>query len=305
MSYPERMPTGYSGPYTFFIDTASPEIARAVEDALRGATIPYHSGIQSVPEPRVVFSVPRERLEEARRVVGQFFGTGPLVVEEEGDLEVRRDLREEQEEERERRFPRGPIAACLAVVIFHLAFVWTVVGESPTPGRLAASGGLVSGGGIREPWRLVTSLFVHSSIQHALGNGISLMAFAVPLVLALGYARASMIYLVSGVAGGLAALFTCPQCVTVGSSGAVAGLFGAWLVRALRKSRRAPPAARARIKVIGIGLLVLPTLLSPATATGGRISVASHLGGALAGVCLGLLFLWKAPEATGSETLVD
>lgn len=290
---------GSSGPYTFLVDAQSAEIARVVEEALRSATIPYQSGIQSVPEPRVVFSVPAEHLEEARRVVGQFFGSGPLAAERD-----REERKERQEEERERQFPRGPIATCLSLVIVHLAFVWIVVGASPTPGRLAAAGGLV-GGGMRESWRLVSSLFVHSSLEHALWNGLSLMVFAVPLVLGLGYARAGTIYLVSGVVGGLAALLTCPGCVTVGSSGAVAGLFGAWLVRAFREARRALPAARARIKVIGIGLLVLPTLLSPATATGTRISVASHAGGALAGVFLGLLSLRKASTASGSKALVD
>jgi len=292
------MPERRERAYAFLLDTDSAEIARVVEEALRSASIPHQAGVQSTPEPKIVFAVPADRLEEARAVVRQFFGAGPLTRDEDEEEPTGR------REELEQRFPRGPVATCLGLILLHLGFVWVVIGPDPTPARLVTVGGLVQRALSGEPWRLLTSLFVHSSTQHVLWNGLSMIAFAVPLVLAVGYTRTVSIYLVCGVAGGFAALFTCQGCVTVGSSGAVAGLFGAWLVRALREARHAPPTARAGMKVIGIGLLVLPSLLTPATASGTRISVASHVGGALAGVLLGLFGLSGPPPRRAPERLV-
>ncbi len=274
--------------YVLVFRTGRADIVPIVEEALRSAGIPYHSGLQAEPVPQVVFSVPTSRLEEAQAIVGQYFGMGPLASDQ-GDEAAEVDRHGASEEE-EPRLPWGPIRVCLFLVLVHLSIVFGLVGGDPTSKRLAAAGGLVGGLGLLEPWRLVTYLFVHSDPRHALWNGLSMVVFAVPLVEALGYARTGAIYLVSGIAGGSAALLAYPPgTVTVGSSGAVAGLFGAWLVRTLRKARRAPPNTRARLRVIGIGLLVLPTLLAPTTDDGTRISVVAHAGGALAGALLGLI----------------
>ena len=276
------------GPYSLLLDTDRAEVVPVVEEALRNAGIPYHSGLQSVPAPRVIFSVPVSRLEEARSLVGQYFGTGPLALDELEEAEPEQE--QEEEEKEEPRFPWDPIRVCLFLVLVHLIVVFALVGSDPTSGRLAAAGGLVGRIGLGQPWRLATYLFVHSDARHVLWNGLSMVVFAVPLVGAMGYARTGAIYLVSGMAGGIAALLAyAPETVTVGSSGAVAGLFGAWLVRTLRKAWHAPAAAKARLRVLGVGLLVLPTLLTPTTSEGTRISVAAHVGGALAGAIVGPL----------------
>ena len=115
-----------------------------------------------------------------------------------------------------------------------------------------------------------------------------MLVFAVPLLTYLGYARTGTIYLAAGSAGGVAAVQLAPEhTVIVGSSGAVAGLFGAWVVLTLRSARSAAIAWRTRVRAIGIALLMLPSLLSPVTQIGQPVSVSSHLGGMATGVVIG------------------
>ncbi|MDX1390451.1 MAG: rhomboid family intramembrane serine protease, partial [Acidobacteriota bacterium] len=187
------------------------------------------------------------------------------------------------------RFPWGPVQVVAAVVLVHLAIVFALVGPTPSAAVLAHAGGLVSGSTRYEPWRLVTSLFVHSSPSHALWNGVSMLVFCVPLITTIGYARTAAVYLGAGICGGLAAVWaTEPGVVIVGSSGAVAGLFGAWLSINVVRARRQALTRRALLRVVGVGLLVLPSFVSPTTSAGRAVSVESHMGGLIFGIVVGV-----------------
>jgi membrane associated rhomboid family serine protease len=121
-------------------------------------------------------------------------------------------------------------------------------------------------------------------------NGLALVVFGVPAVLTWGYARATLLYILAGIGGGLVALALHPPgTLLVGSSGAVAGLFGAWLVATGFRARRAPLTRRAWIRTVGLGLLVLPSFLTPTSSDGRPISVAAHLGGLVSGALLGFV----------------
>jgi membrane associated rhomboid family serine protease len=143
---------------------------------------------------------------------------------------------------------------------------------------------------VDEPWRLVTSLFLHVDPAHVFWNGASMMVFAVPLLTDLRLGRTALIYFASGIGGGITALqFARAGTLIAGSSGAVAGLFGAWVVLTLSRTRLEPLSRRARIRTIGIAMLFLPSLLSPITSTGHSVSVSSHLGGLATGMAIGAL----------------
>jgi len=200
-------------------------------------------------------------------------------------------------------FPWGEVQTVAFLVLIHLGLAFWAGGSLP-PGRaLIEQGGLLSGGTLNEPWRLFTSLFLHSGPPHVLWNGLSMLVFAVPLLGRVGYLRTVLIYFAAGVGGGLAALqFSTPGTLIIGSSGAVAGLFGAWVLLTLREARREPLGSRAMIRTMGIALLVLPTLIKPSTAAGHPISVSSHMGGLLTGMLIGaLLSLGMAPSAEAPE----
>ncbi len=159
------------------------------------------------------------------------------------------------------------------------------------------SGALLKGRMLDEPWRVFTALFLHSGPVHAFWNGASTLVFAVPLLTDRGYALTGLVYFASGLGGSLTALHFAPGgTLIIGSSGAVAGLFGAWMVLALRRDRWAPLGWRARIRTLGIAMLVVPSLLGPLSATGQSISVSSHLGGLATGMAIGALLSSGLPR---------
>jgi rhomboid protease GluP len=273
-------------PYSLLVEIARSADVPAVRRALDRARIPSHSGLLAGSPPRVVFYVPAARLEEARAALSGF-------VERERGF----DPEEEQEElpgpldaPEAQRFPWFEVRTVAMLVLVHLSLVLWTVGPW-LPGReLLRFGGLIPDRVATEPWRLLTSLLLHADAPHALWNGVSMLVFAVPLLVRLGRPRTVMIYLVAGVGGGISAAgFAEPGVVIIGSSGAVAGLFGAWVVLTYRAARRVTLSRRARVRTAGIALLFLPSLLNPTTATGQPVSLSSHLGGLATGMVIGAL----------------
>jgi len=188
------------------------------------------------------------------------------------------------------RFPFDQVLVVAAVIAVHLAIVLWVAADLPPGWGLVKWGALRAGATLVQPWRLVTSLLVHSDVRHVLANGVSMLVFAVPMLSWVGLRRTAIVYLAAGVGGGVtAAALTDAGTYILGSSGAVAGLFGAWVVLALHRARGSDLPRLARIRAAGIALLVLPSLVNPTTAEGGRISVSSHLGGAATGMVVGML----------------
>lgn len=159
-----------------------------------------------------------------------------------------------------------------------------------------------------EPYRLITSAFLHASLIHVGFNGLLLWRLGQMLEPVLGHLRFAALYL-AGLAGGslgvvglawltvhtplgtiplLNTLFgTSPVSVTIGASGAVFGLMGAAL--AGMRTRGINPWDT------GIGGLVLLnlaiTFLIP------NISVGGHLGGLAAGFLAGRVLFVEASRA--------
>lgn len=188
------------------------------------------------------------------------------------------------------RFHRREIAAVVALILIHLVLVLWIALGAPPGASLLEWGGLRKGTTALQPWRLLGYQFLHADAPHVLWNGVSMLVFAVPVLSSLGYWRTGLVYLAAGVGGGLTAVtFGGWGPTIIGSSGAVSGLFGAWLVLTLHRARSADLPRRARIRAFGIALLVLPSLIQPTTAGGAPISVSSHLGGAATGMLVGAL----------------
>lgn len=80
---------------------------------------------------------------------------------------------------------------------------------------------------------LLTSLFIHGGWSHIIGNMLFLWAFGKSLEDAMGHGKFLMFYLISGVAAGIAhvAFNLGTTLPTVGASGAIAGVMGAYLVK--------------------------------------------------------------------------
>jgi membrane associated rhomboid family serine protease len=79
---------------------------------------------------------------------------------------------------------------------------------------------------------LVSSLFLHGGLVHLFGNMIYLWIFGPSVEDALGHLRYLAFYLVCGAVGSLTHTFIFPQSIvpSVGASGSIAGILGAFLV---------------------------------------------------------------------------
>lgn len=80
-----------------------------------------------------------------------------------------------------------------------------------------------------EYYRLITSMFLHSGIMHLLSNSLFLYYFGFKAEYLLGRKRFFILYLVSGLCGGLFSILF-HDVLAIGASGAIYGLMGAMFV---------------------------------------------------------------------------
>ena len=81
-----------------------------------------------------------------------------------------------------------------------------------------------------EWWRLIAAMFLHDGIGHLFINMITLYFIGPEIEDYYGHARMLVIYLLSGLYGNLLSAFWAPTTLAVGASGALFGLFGAYLI---------------------------------------------------------------------------
>jgi len=145
-----------------------------------------------------------------------------------------------------------------------------------------------------EPWRMLTTLLVHSPIRlpgqllgitHILFNMYALVLVGRPLEGLLGPWRLLALYLISGLGGSVAVQYAAlvgilsPQTLVIGASGAVFGLFGAFFVA----QRRLGGNVTSILVVLGINLVIGFALPG--------IAWEAHLGGLAVGMVTGWLLL--------------
>ncbi|WP_138753281.1 rhomboid family intramembrane serine protease [Paenibacillus sinopodophylli] len=139
--------------------------------------------------------------------------------------------------------------------------------------------------GLEEPWRYVTSMFMHSGIEHLLYNMFALLVFAPPLEYLLKHTRYLFFYLLCGIGGNaMSALVHVLENdmdghVGVGASGAIYGVYGAFLYISLFRKSQLDEGSRKTVYTILI-FGVIYSFLVPS------IDLWAHVGGALAGFLL-------------------
>ena len=141
----------------------------------------------------------------------------------------------------------------------------------------ALYGPLVDSG---EYWRLFSVALVHGGLTQLFFNMFSLLVLGNPVEAALGKARFLVIFLVSLLTGSLASIYlnSAPQ-VSVGASGAVFGLFGAFI--AMRKM--ISEGVRDIYVIIGLNF-VFGFIL-------GGVDWRAHLGGLVGGYLMTAVLL--------------
>jgi len=145
---------------------------------------------------------------------------------------------------------------------------------------------------------IFTSMFMHAGLAHIGGNMIYLWIFGDNVEDRLGHSRYLMFYLVGGVVASLTHLFTNwgSDLPTVGASGAIAAVLGAYLVLfpASRIATFIPLGFFSRLTVLPaavvLGLWFVLQLFDGVLALGGAdvggVAVWAHIGGFVAGMVM-------------------
>jgi len=147
----------------------------------------------------------------------------------------------------------------------------------------------------KELYTIFTSMFLHGGFLHIFGNMLYLWIFGDNLEDALGRPKFLLFYLASGVAAGLAHALSDPSSPipTIGASGAISGVLGAYIVLY--------PRARVLTAVMYSGIIMIPAIfflgfwfvlqvlsVSFSWVAGGSSGVAywAHIGGFVAGAVM-------------------
>ncbi|MDP5274544.1 rhomboid family intramembrane serine protease [Chengkuizengella axinellae] len=141
-----------------------------------------------------------------------------------------------------------------------------------------------------EIWRIFTSMFLHGGFDHFLFNAFSLFLFGPPLERMLGKVKYIIIYLASGVFGNIISIAVYGSKVnSVGASGAIYGLLGAYLFMVLYLGHRIDPQSRTTIIVI-LTIGIIYSFISPG------INISAHLGGLFAGFIIFSLMIRRKSQ---------
>lgn len=153
---------------------------------------------------------------------------------------------------------------------------------------------------------LVTFMFLHGGFWHLLGNMWSLYIFGDNIEDRLGHVRYLIFYLMSGIASGLLHLALNPHSTipTIGASGAIAGVMGAYMILYPRSKilTLIPlffiPYFIEVPAFIFLGIWFLLQFLNAAGSSvhGGGIAWWAHIGGFIAGIIF-LKMLLIAPRS--------
>lgn len=144
-----------------------------------------------------------------------------------------------------------------------------------------------------EYWRMIGAAFLHNGLLHITFNMIALAVVGPPLERAFGMWRYLTLYLLAALGGSVSVyLFQDPNTAVAGASGAIFGLFAAYVVVARHQRLDLRPM---------LGTIVLNFAISFAPG----ISLFGHLGGFVVGglAALALVYIPRGPNRTSLQIL--
>lgn len=162
----------------------------------------------------------------------------------------------------------------------------------PAPAELFGLTGGAVGVATGELYRLITSAFLHAGVIHLLLNMGALATVGPHLEAALGRVRFVALYLLSALGGSVAGfLLAPPATLSVGASGAVFGLFGAYYV----VERRTGRDTASVLGLLAVNLVI--TFVLP------FIDWRAHLGGLVTGTLIAavLAYVPRGPRRTSLQ----
>lgn len=186
------------------------------------------------------------------------------------------------------QFPWVAAGLCAANIIIFILGVLT--------GGLLYNGGMLIGWkvlGQKEIYRMFTSMFLHADISHLFNNMILLYFVGELVERELGHFRMTVLYFVSGLAGGVLSIlydfYTNEFVGSIGASGAVFGLVGGLLFLVILH--------KGKLQSVTIGRMVFMIAYSLYSGfVGTNIDNAAHIGGLIGGFLLSIILYAVGPK---------
>ena len=205
--------------------------------------------------------------------------------------------------------PRAPATNAIMVAILIGFAIEMATGAWLDAEKLAVLGAIVREWVLErhEWWRLVTAMFLHGDgtpsgdFLHLAVNLFSLFQIGTLFEVMFGSRRFLFLYFVTGICASLASLWHNAG-ASVGASGAIFGIVGAFIFSVFRSPRwRHERAARSIVKQL-IFWTVLNTFIA---AWFPQIDNAAHMGGFLTGLILGAILPHRVPPPPPSSRVID
>ena len=190
-----------------------------------------------------------------------------------------------------KNYPMNSVILCINFIVFALIFLNDFSFSSTA---LLECGALTNAEPfVLQRWRYITSMFMHGSFDHMLFNSFSLFVFAPPLEKRIGSIKYFILYIVAGVIGNLLTVLYYDALgtytISVGASGAIYGIYGAFLYAALFCKRYMDAQSKKIIYILLAFGIVSSLFLS-------HVNQVAHFGGLGTGFLMGSLFLFKTKK---------
>ncbi len=138
-------------------------------------------------------------------------------------------------------------------------------------------------------WRLLTYQFIHGSFSHLFFNMYALAYIGLMVEHKLSAKKYLTIYILSGICGGVLSMFYHTDGFMVGASGAIMGMFGAFLALLVGKAFEKNATKAMLISTISVTLIMLLNGLR------GGIDNAAHIGGLVFGFLITVFLFHHNP----------
>jgi membrane associated rhomboid family serine protease len=201
------------------------------------------------------------------------------------EVEDKKVLKSRELSPREHLFGEGATTVVFLLVAINASVFVLMLLQNPSPkfdtafllswgadyGKLTLHG---------QPWRLITSTFVHLNLAHIAGNMSALLYWGRVTEQALGSRMFLLVYLLCGVSASVTSVTVNPQIVSAGASGAIAGVLGIMCVMLFKGD------SRVSVREV-LGNLAFNVALSFLAG----VDWVTHVGGLASGLFFGALFL--------------
>ncbi len=170
-----------------------------------------------------------------------------------------------------------------AITLIFITIVFKLRSEDAVVSEVITNAYLNLGANSRELvlegqlWRLVTHQFIHLSTWHVFFNLYALIYIGLMVEHKLGSVKFLVTYLLSGICGGLVSIIFHKFGFMAGASGAIMGIFGAFMALSVSKAFEKNASRALLISTIVVTVLML------LNGIGGNVDNSAHIGGLVSG----------------------